>query len=178
MQEIECKSLGSHDVPSKDSIPAFRAVCTRSTDTTNGILAASPSMQIHVLQIRASLPNEPSSLARLNVGTAVKDRGRPIHPPPPSLSSQKSRVESTHIGQHLVYLFHLLIYLPSKVGQKFPQELLVVSALLHGLVPVDYTIGGHDCSLVLCVVVSIGDVVSALLPYYESHLFDFLTDCR
>ena len=123
--------------------------------------------QLQILQIRASLPNEPSSLVRLNVGTALKDRGRPIHPPPPSLSSQKSRVESTHIGQHLVYLFHLLIYLPSKVGQKFPQELLVVSALLHGLVPVDYTLGGHDCSLVLCVVVSIGDVVSALLPYYE-----------
>ena len=169
MQEIECKSLGSHDVPSKDSIPAFRAVCTRSTDTTNGILAAQNVVGSSrlILQIRASLPNEPSSLARLNVGTALKDRGRPIHPPPPSLSSQKSRVESTHIGQHLVYLFHLLIYLPSKVGQKFPQELLVVSALLHGLVPVDYTLGGHDCSLVLCVVVSIGDVVSALLPYYE-----------
>ena len=86
--------------------------------------------------------------------------------------SVAGRVESTHIGQHLVYLFHLLIYLPSKVGQKFPQELLVISALLHGLVPVDYTLGGHDCSLALCVVVSIGGVVS-LLPLFGLMSGDF-----
>ena len=159
MQEIERKSM-----PSK-KIPASRAICTRSTDTTNGI----SGWHSHVVggwfpkrpcSRLDSLPNESSSLARLNDGTALKDRGRPIHP---SFSLFSKEYESTHIGQHLVYLFHLLIYLPSKVGQKFPQELLVISALLHGLVPVDYTLGGHDCSLALCVVVSIGGVVS-LLP--------------